>query len=71
MPYTVIVINDLVLILALYYSLQSNLYRANATYVQQTISSLPSYWSMSYSNRTQVTTVTIKGKADNCVPKLF
>jgi len=48
-----------------------NFYHANATYVQQTISSLPSYWSMSYSNRTQVTTVTIKGKANGCVPDLF
>ncbi len=64
-------ITDLVFILVLSQFLRSNFYHANVTYVQQTISSLPSYWSMSYSNRTQVTTVTIKGKANGCIPDLF
>jgi hypothetical protein len=44
----------------------SNIYEAEEVYVQQTILSLPSYWSVSYSKETQVTTVTIKGKADGC-----
>jgi hypothetical protein len=44
----------------------SNFYEANEVYVQQTLSTLPSYWSMSYSKETQVTTVIIKGIANGC-----
>ncbi len=46
----------------------NSLYEAEETYVQQTISSLPSHWGMPYSNTTKDTTVAIKAKANGYVP---
>lgn len=38
-------------------------------YASQTIVSLPSYWSMSYNPEDGVTTLVIKGMAENCSKK--
>lgn len=43
-------------------------YEEDVEYVGQTIASLPSYWKMEYKASTGVTTLTMKGKANNCVP---
>ena len=45
---------------------KANFYDEAPTYTSQTITSLPSYWSMSYDNVTEVTTVVMKGKTQDC-----
>jgi len=47
----------------------ANFYDEAPTYVSQTIVSLPSYWSLGYDPDSAVTTLTIKGKAENCGKK--
>ena len=47
----------------------ANFYDEAPTYVSQTIVSLPSYWSLGYDPDSEVTTLTIKGKAENCGKK--
>ena len=46
-----------------------NFYEESPEYVSQTVTSLPSYWSMHYDPETEVTTLTMKGEAENCVAK--
>ncbi len=41
----------------------------NQTYVSQTITSLPSYWSMTYTPSDGLTTLIMKGKAEVCPKK--
>lgn len=41
----------------------------NETYVSQTIESLPSYWSMSYSPTDGLTKLIMKGRAEVCPKK--
>ena len=47
----------------------ANFYDEAPTYVSQTIVSLPSYWSLGYDPDSEVTTLTIKGKTENCGKK--
>ena len=43
-----------------------NFYDECPIYEAQTIISLPSYWTLEYDPNSEVTTLTIKGKAENC-----
>mmetsp|Transcript_21359 Transcript_21359/g.43106 ORF Transcript_21359/g.43106 Transcript_21359/m.43106 type:complete len:323 (-) Transcript_21359:135-1103(-) len=46
-----------------------NFYDESPEYVSQTIISLPSYWSMHYNPTSGVTTLIMKGTAENCAAK--
>lgn len=47
---------------------QDSLYEEDVEYVAQTIKALPANWKMEYKAATGVTTLTLKGTANNCVP---
>ena len=48
---------------------EAKFYEANEEYTSQTVTSLPSYWSISYDPEDGVTTLVMKGKAASCPKK--